>query len=331
MVALQRNWTCSWNNVPSQATLLDQAREVLLAFKNAYKGAGWTVEGSSDGTTAGMDATDRWSTVTDLTWDTAGNAHSWIVIRSPVNYPSTGKGIWLMLSCSPTVATQYHNVRITPASAAFTGGSTTADPTAPANAYTGLGTSGVVQFLNSSLTNSKYHYIYNTVGDVLCLVSQQASGYCATAWASLQSIGAEAADPYPWFGYFGYLVSGVGAFDALGVYTTTRHIMFWADDTVLTGANTCGFLRYLDGTAEALIYFDALGSDISGQYPALPAIIFSRVTSKVALRGTLVDITQAPQHSGIVQGTVEPATGTPTTAIVGDFWVPCGGVVPDFT
>lgn len=62
--------------------------DALLLIKNSLIGFAsnpWTVEGSSDGVTAGMDAVDRWSNASDLVWAAgfnAGNPRSWIVLEN---------------------------------------------------------------------------------------------------------------------------------------------------------------------------------------------------------------------------------------------------------
>lgn len=329
-----RTWTCSWNNIPAQTTLLEQAQTVLLAIKNNYVSAGWTVQGSSNASAAGYDAVDRWSTIADLAWNTAGNAHSWIVLRSPANYPSASGSIWLLLSCSPAVATDYHRVRVTPASSAFSGGSTTASPTAGANAYTGLGTSGVVQFLNSVLTPSSWHALRNTVGDTMFFVSQQGASYAATSWTSLQTTGNEAADPYPWHGMFAYSASAPGGFNVDLTDDTAASIQFWIDGSTMASSNITGVMRYFTpsgGSTNVLLsYFDSNGSDISGVFPALPCFVFSGITNRQCIRGRWPDVYQAPQAANVSQGTVVPQVGSPAAAIVGSFWVPAGGNVPVF-
>lgn len=63
--------------------LLTNARQVMRQIKNALIGFGtlpWTVQGSSDAVAAGMDATDRWDSDSDLTWSTT--TRSWIVLRN---------------------------------------------------------------------------------------------------------------------------------------------------------------------------------------------------------------------------------------------------------
>lgn len=88
-------------------------------------GSRWTCEGSSDSATAGMDAVDRWGATFDATKlvrNTAGNAHSWIVLKSPA---AMGP-LYLLLDWSTGGD---NTITIKASNAAFTGGSTTAAPT----------------------------------------------------------------------------------------------------------------------------------------------------------------------------------------------------------
>lgn len=62
----------------------------------------WVVQGSSNGTAAGMDGVNRWSSISDLTWvvGTFGSpavaAHSWIVLFQPA------LGVHLLIECVNT-------------------------------------------------------------------------------------------------------------------------------------------------------------------------------------------------------------------------------------
>jgi len=60
-------------------------RDTLWAIKNAmvnFFAVPWTVVGSSDGSTSGMDAVDRWVTPANIVYrTTAGTPLSWIVLR----------------------------------------------------------------------------------------------------------------------------------------------------------------------------------------------------------------------------------------------------------
>jgi len=318
-----RTWTCSWNNVPSQATLDAQAKAVLYAWKENYKSAGWTCEGSSSRAAAGMDGTDRWASAANLVWAAAGAAHSWIVLKSPTNYPSSGKNVYVLLACS-TGASSQHLINAGHASAPYTGGSTTADPTAPTNsrAYANK------QILQATLANSKWHTLRNTVGDVLNFASVDNSGVALHANGCLQSAPtAESGDTFPVIAIMAY--TSTGALTAALMQNTGHHAIFWTDGTVIS-VNVSGVAIPQMPTAPALNYFGLSGSNISNAYPRFPAFLHSGQSNKTAFRGTLVDVAMGPGGSTVPTGVTDPYSGTPVYALVGEFWVPCGGTVPQF-
>lgn len=66
----------------STAADLKRGLRTAIVDKLLAKASGApTCKGSSNGTTAAMDNTNRWASDADLVWNTAGNAHSWIVLQ----------------------------------------------------------------------------------------------------------------------------------------------------------------------------------------------------------------------------------------------------------
>ncbi len=325
MTTLLRTWTCSLNNVPSQATLDAQGKACLYAFKEAFKSAGWTCEGSSSSVAAGMDGTDRWASAANLVWAAGGVAHSWIVLKSPAGYLPNSKYVYLMLSCGTGASNQYQ-ANISFGSGAFTGGTTTADPSAPGQ----VRAFASKQFLQSTLANAKWHVVWNTAGDVLCFASKDGSGMPAFVLCALSTLGYESGDDYPFLGLASYSATAPGGFTASQTLQSSASATFWKDGVVV--ANTQGgLLKYWANTASLMDSFLLGGSDVTGKYPDLPAILYCNTASKVAIRGSLVDVACAPTGSTIVNGTVEPPVpATFVTAIFGEFWIPCGGVAPQF-
>jgi hypothetical protein len=322
MTTLVRTWTTSWNNVPSAASLTAQARAVLRQFKDGMKNAGWTVDGSSSSTAAGMDGTDRWSADSNLVWQSGGSARSWIVLKSPTNYPSSGKNIWILIACS-TGSGNPHLINITYATAAFTSGSTTTDPTAPTNNRA----IGNQQFIKTAVAAAKYSILYNTAGDWLMLYTSTGSGKMFFAWASLLLTGSESGDLYPTYQFVNYDATN-GAL-TLANLQSGAHTSFWIDDTVNSSANGAAPLNPFTSN-NFFTNVTNTGSNISGKYPDMPIVCVSTASSQIAIRGTMVDIAYAPSGSGIVQGTVEPSSGSSTTTIIGEVWVPNGNTVPTF-
>jgi hypothetical protein len=131
MPTLDKTWSDT-NKLVNQliagsGTVLTDHRAVLLAVKESL--IGFTdfplaVEASSDSSAA--DATDRWDAIGKLVWAAGGAAHSWIQLSQAAT------GMELVIDCTP-LDSGVQGPRLTivmSPSAGFTGGSTTARPTA---------------------------------------------------------------------------------------------------------------------------------------------------------------------------------------------------------
>jgi hypothetical protein len=119
---LQKTWQIDPNLFVMAAGTTDHMRAVLKKIKDALIGFSLnplTVAGSSDSSTAGMDATDRWVSNGNLIWNTG--SHSWIVLERV-------DGIQICFDLNYSAATSM-DVYVSQ-SGGFTGGSTTNRPTA---------------------------------------------------------------------------------------------------------------------------------------------------------------------------------------------------------
>lgn len=304
-------WTTSFNNVPGQASVTAQAQNVALALKNLILAAGGSVIGSSNSVAAGLDAVDRWAAASDLVWNSAGNAHSWIVLRD-------AHDLYWLIACSTGTGSP-HLVNVTFGTTSFTGGSVTADPTAiTAGNMRSLANK---QFLRSTLANSKFHTWRSDRGDWLFGVSADLSGRVMTMWGSLLCENNEVGDLYPQTAFAAFADSGNGGFVRTNL-ASASHAAQWQNSGALAAGSNWGPQQY--GGTDVMSQFTSLGSGVSGRYPGLPVLLFSQAIP--ALRGTLVDIEFAPGGTGVLQFTEDPAS--PATAerlIIGDFWVPSGG------
>jgi hypothetical protein len=132
---LQKTWQFKVNqDLNTLSNWITDRQQLLRTIKNSLIDGvtfttPWTVRGSSNGVTAGMDATDRWAADSDVVWNSATSAHSWIVLRQS----GLGTNIDLLISCSTQNQGNnplYLTVLVAVDGVGFTGGSTTADPTA---------------------------------------------------------------------------------------------------------------------------------------------------------------------------------------------------------
>lgn len=322
-MTLLRTWTVSLNNVPSQATLDAQGKAVTLAYANLLIAAGYTCEGSSNGTTGAMDAVNRWSTAANLIWEAAGSAHSWIVLK----HPSRSQRVLIDLS---TGATNQHLRNITWGATAFGGGAPTnlVAPTATtagnARTYTNK------QYLAAALANVKFHALRNTATDVLFFVSADGSGVFSSASGMVISANFETGDNHPVLSFESFTATAPGAFSYTNLNSTT-HSTMWNNNDTIAASSTHGPVQYAQpgSASNVLVNQSNTWSSISGKATALPVLLYTGTAVTNSPRGFMVDIAAAPTGTGVASGTEEPQSPTPSeTAIFGEFWVPCANVTP---
>lgn len=165
------NQTILW-----QSTQTATIKALLLAIKNGLKGFStlpWTVVGSSNSVAAGLDAVDRWSTVSNIVFAADGVAHSWIVLKQT----GLDTNFQLLIECSTTLPGSDIGGRVYMSpSAGFTGGSITARPTATDEVGVGNGTNGTFGYWG--VTSSSYalqlHMMQSTDGQATRIILTQA-------------------------------------------------------------------------------------------------------------------------------------------------------------
>jgi hypothetical protein len=82
--ALAKTWEIVPNTIIPAGSNYDWHRSAMLAIVNVLTGftnSPWVVVASSDSATSGWPG-PGWSVYTDLDWNTAGNAHSWILLEN---------------------------------------------------------------------------------------------------------------------------------------------------------------------------------------------------------------------------------------------------------
>ena len=123
------NQTIKWQG---NLTLTDQLLYYTIKQTlRAWTSRPWTVRGSSDGATAGMDGLDRWTTPAKLIWAGGAVAHSWVVLEqtgltSVGNPPTSGFQLLIDLNNGSANTASFYASH----TGAFTGGTVTARPTA---------------------------------------------------------------------------------------------------------------------------------------------------------------------------------------------------------
>jgi len=325
MPTLTRTWTNVQNQVPAdQTTQEKQGAYILLALKTAFLAAGWTVTRSSNGVTA--DTSDNWSTYTDVAWASSG-VHSWICLQSPANYASTGNRLYVALDW---LASQKYQCDFYVSNADWATGTTSLIGANSGN--TNTWSNG--NFVPTSLSDVKYHYSTNTIGDVIFYVSNDSNSYVGFGTVINKLGEVDGSDNY---GVYEYINTGANAFTSLaanysfggnGTFGSTGYSKgHWIDGTTTnqtawTMNNT--FMNYINGNS--LVSDD----DITGKKASLPIFVCSQSAGKYALRGRLVDIWAGNGTSVYnAPGSVEPSSGDIVTALAGLWWVPAT-VTPTF-
>ncbi len=132
----------------------------------------WTVEGSSDGVTAGMDGVDRWGSTFDTSkLVVAGGPRSWIVLKSPPTF--TDGPVYMVIHLAPIFTGLALQLSVTP----FTGGDINNPPTSTTwrNASAN---DAYFQLLGTAagVTNLRAHFSVDSEGHFYFFMSQNGSG-----------------------------------------------------------------------------------------------------------------------------------------------------------
>lgn len=122
-VVAEKTWQVSPNNYVAGGSEHAHAQQIMFAIVNSLVSFTnpMTVAGSSDSSAAGMDSVNRWVASTNIVWGTG--AHSWIVLEF------AGGEQWCIDCVYANTQCEDCEFWVSP-SGAFTGGSTTARPTA---------------------------------------------------------------------------------------------------------------------------------------------------------------------------------------------------------
>lgn len=323
-MALSRQYY-SRGNIPapdnSTSTLL--AKSILFGIKAILKdefstgtlgaegampaGAKWTCEGSSDSSTAGMDASDRWTSSFDGTKIVRASgavAHSWIVLKSPV-----ALGPYYL--CIDWNAANDQTVTIVGSKNAFTGGSTTARPTATKEWTVLTGT-----FCENVTTAHRLHKAMDGNGNFFIAVSKNGAALFNLAFMGVTVSNTVTGELSPWFTAIHFTTGSRGAGRVASIAVTGRS----GDDSgTMTGS--FGDIQFNAATFGGTMQANVL----NGAFDTLPVFVGSTSpTLKHGVRGTVPDV----EICGIATvGASDPTTGTQERMLLGDLLIPCS-VVP---
>lgn len=189
---LSKTWQFSVNNSTGlPGTALDINRTWVRTIKDqllAFASSPWAMRYSCNSVTAGTagDGVDRITTNANLVWANAGTAHSWYVIRQTgiaTNYE-------LLISCENASASGNVLTIVISPSAGFTGGTTTARPTATDELVINNGTwnaSGVLAYrwhMWQSTDGQCTRLFTYSSGTILSSIVLDKPGNSVTGWSN---------------------------------------------------------------------------------------------------------------------------------------------------
>ena len=273
-------------------------------------GCYWTLYGSSNSVTAGIDATDRLhfaGSFTDADWvrNTAGSAHTWFVIKSP-NAMLDGPWYFCFDYVGPSNDQQ---CTIAFSKNVFSGGSTTARPTS-----TGESVATSVQFCSTTSSAGKIHLNIDADGNFRWLRSRNGTGYFDTYISVESLVEYHTSDPSR-------------TYCALHFVDATRGVMNVSPSTLsLLGMSLNGTSALSGSNANiADIWFYPASTTLSSYtstntidstVDALPCVyVYENTTSRKGMRGRYPDMWECGAQ--VATGSVFPSVGNIERVLLG--------------
>lgn len=331
-MALSKTWYSSMNLALADTSTATKAAHssiwafgaMLLGYQSGTNGAegarpgsvAWTLEGSSDSTTAGIDSTDRLvfsGAFTDAKWvrNTAGSAHTWFVIKSPSGLLN---GPWYI--CFDYIGpTNDQTCSMIVSRGVFSGGSTTARPTA-----TNESVLTSFQFCSTTAGAGKAHLIgIDENGGFRWARSRNGTGYF-DCFISLESlVEYHSGDGARSHLLMHFLDSSPGA---MAMTQSPQMRGFCSDGTTgLTGTNQ-GIGEIVFRPAGIAMNSYTTTSAIDGTVDALPVCyVYNHTTNFRSIRGRYPDMWNVGNQVAV--GSTFPGTGNPERVLVGAYMMAC--------
>jgi len=274
-----KTWQYNVNQrISAQGTYAANSQKMMRTIVNSLIGFAnhaWTTCYSCNGTTAGTagDTVNRWTSDGYLVWNNAGSAHSWWVGKQ------TGISSNFQVCIDLNSSFSYNATIVISNSAGFTGGSTTARPTA----------TDEIVLLTTSVWGSN-----TTDKDQIVHVLQSTDGYCTRVLLYDTSV----CKGYWMFDTPINTVSGwtnpnictiLGSSSSTGVVTLSN---------LYTTANCHGygvsamtlFLTCEGGGGSPLTSLVNSANDLGGSFPMFPIGIASTTASNRGRHGSMIDL-----------------------------------------
>lgn len=337
MTSYTNTWTHSQNLTPSnEDDISGRAAALVFDIKVKLLAAGWTVTQSSDGSTAQVIGSgDLWDTYDKAETRHASGDRSWIILKSPNNFPTTDKNVYLMLDRRGD-STASLEIGI---SSLDWSGTPDPDPDSMTNANEHVMTD---RFLchNTNDQAHKLHMHTTTAGDFIIYISYTGSGSPGFGMILNKLTDFQSGDGWP---VVFYSYNSNAGYNATTMWTsnsgyyyqpfTLGHVSNSLSTTSATANNARSVGWWTDGTAinchvgsvddSMLLAFNAGGDDYSGKWMRFPIYVSGYEAGRYFYRGQLIDIKASHGIDGTTgQGIVEPSSGDIQSTTVDHIMIP---------
>jgi hypothetical protein len=284
---LDKTWQHDINQSITYTTNLGTAQALMFAIKESLTGFGtlpWTVVSSSNATTAS--AADNWASSADLTWTYSGSgaARSWIVLKQTGIAANFQICIHLFRNSTNSNVHQHLEVVVSHNSG-FTGGTTTARPTAADEVIVAdfsIATTGLWGVTNG--VGHRLHVMQSTDGQCTRIVINQNNDGDPTCFMIFDK------PKNPVTGWTQPWVAAV-------IGTTTTSVCTHAQVNALSsrvfsvGASTMNLYLSAEGIIDATITeTQTVANSLDGSWPMAPIGLYSATASNVGRHGELFDL-----------------------------------------
>ncbi len=284
----------------------------------------WTLYGSSDASTSGIDSTNRIGTsFNSAKWvnvAAGGTPHTWFVLQSPSGLLD---GPWYF--CVDYIGADVEHATFILSKNAFSGGSptTSARPTA-----TNEMAVTAQAFTETTAAASKSYFVTEPNGGFVFMSSRNGQGIWQFGIAILPLAEARSSDTARTVMFVQQITSGSGVFqDVASGHTLFRML---ASDSSAGGTNTVGSMVPQFTAATNTVTFWNLGATgtnaLDAKVDALPVVyIYDSLAGHAGVRGRLPDFWVTARQVAV--GSVFPSTGTQERIVTSSWMIP-GSVAP---
>jgi hypothetical protein len=352
-MATEKIWQyCLNNHLADYSSVAALSKSNVLALKNGLMGNGvsflnqsgaaigspqglWTMYASCDSVTAGTmnDGVDRiGADATKLVRNTAGNAHSWFVLKSPLmSTPTFQPGANFYLIGDVAAAGDQLMINYYWSKSAPTGGSTTARPTATDEM--GFSNTGTYQNDNTA-TNTWWHLMLTTEGSFIYFAAKSGLGIPHYGAVFLLLSDTTAIEQYPIYAMNVYYAAGWGALGATWWFLWSNNATGngnWGNRIYDGSAlSTAGVAYPMRGSLNNSNWIDFLNSGFTtaqgdratGKSPEFPMWAYTFTTNLYQYKGRIPDLMWGQSNLSPVVGCTDPLSGSPTSINMGGVWIP---------